>query len=134
MNELRLNELHDIELNSKGHINRFFSASSVSERVRQICLCLLKTNEGECFVNGLHGIPWFEKPASRLSSRQSGQAGILGTPSTHLDVVGKILEDKLNALEDVKKVKKIKLKTDGRNLSGRVQIICNNDELTEVDF
>lgn len=90
------------------------------KRVKQAILCLLRTNEGEAFTDGKHGVPWFDK--------------ILGLSETHLDLARKIIEEKIRALEGVKRITNMTLKTDGRNLSGSVSVECTDGGIAEAEF
>lgn len=123
MNEMALNSNHDIGLNAAGTGLSRVTADAFQpqvKRVRQAVLCLLRTNEGEAFTDGSHGVPWFDK--------------VLTLPETHLDLAKKIIEEKITGLEGVRKIRTVKLKTDGRNLSGEIAIECEEGGVAEVDF
>lgn len=123
MKELALNPSHDIELNASGTgIARILGDGfrPQARRVKQAVLCLLRTNEGEAFTDGSHGVPWFEK--------------ILTLSETHLDLAQRILEEKIRALEGVRRIKTMELRTDGRNLSGSIAVECEDGSVAEADF
>lgn len=89
-------------------------------RVGQAVLCLLRTEKGESFTDGTHGIPWFDQ--------------VLTLPETHLDLAQRILEEKIKAIDGVKRIRTMELRTDGRNLSGTVAVECENGESAEAVF
>lgn len=125
MNELRLNENHDIFVKN-GHLCRFKKPDDdrrgLTRRdcVAQSVLCMLKTEMGEAFSNIEHGVPWFNQ--------------ILGLPVSYLDVATKILREKISQVEGVKKVISINLSVNGRNASGTFKILTSDDELTSGEF
>lgn len=118
MNEMRLNENHDIYVKD-GSICRF-NDSQKRERVAQAVLTMLKTEQGEAFTNIDHGVPWFSE--------------ILELPVSYLDVATKILRDKISAVDGVKEVVSIKLSVKGRNIGGTFKIRTKDDELTQGEF
>ena len=85
MNELRLNQNHDIEL-SGTRIARIVKddADAYRKEAEQQCLCLLKCEERESFVDYTHGVPWFHR--------------IFGLPVQYLDVATAIIRQKLSVL------------------------------------
>ena len=121
MNEMRLDERHDVSL-SGNSIARFRDSGreTVRERTGQLCLCLLRTEEGESFIDGTHGVPWFGK--------------ILGLPVQHLDVAARIVREKLASLREVKKVVKVTLRADGRNLGGSFSVQTSDGTVAKGDF
>lgn len=121
MNELRLNKDHDLEL-SGTRIARIIDDGSDSYRkvAEQQCLCLLKCEEGEAFVDYTHGIPWFSR--------------ILGLPAQYLDVATAIIRGKLASLHTVRKVIKISLNVKGRNMGGTFKIQANDGSITTGEF
>lgn len=121
MNELRLNNSHDLEL-SGNRIARILKDDPDAYRkgAEQQCLCYLRCEEGESFVDHTHGIPWFNR--------------ILGLPSQYLDVAASIIRQKLSELPKVKKVLKIVLDVKGRNMSGSFKIQANDGSVTTGEF
>lgn len=122
MNELKLNNSHDIEL-SGGHIARIFGEGRESTRkeCEQQCLCLLRCEEGEAFVDYTHGVPWFHR--------------ILGLPAQYLDVATAIIRKKLSALPTVKKVIQIALEVkSGRKMGGTFTVQSNDGSVTTGEF
>lgn len=121
MNELRLNNSHDIEL-SGSRIARIVKEDPDAARkeAEQQCLCLLRCEEGESFIDYTHGVPWFNR--------------ILGLPAQYLDVATAIIRKKLSALPTVKKVVKIALKVKGRNVGGEFKVQAKDGSVTTGDF
>ena len=121
MNELRLNSFHDIEL-SGNRISRILKTDADAPRkeAEQQCLCLLRCEEGESFIDYTHGVPWFKR--------------ILGLPAQHLDVATAIIRKKLSQLPTVKKVFKIALKVKGRNVGGEFKVQAKDGSVTTGDF
>lgn len=121
MNEFRLNSSHDIQL-SGTHIARIRKEDhdAYKSMAQQQCLCLLRCEEGESFVDYTHGVPWFKK--------------ILGLPVQYLDVATAIIRDKLTALPTVKKVVKIVLDVKGRNVGGTFKVQAKDGNVTTGEF
>lgn len=123
MNELRLNNNHDLEL-SGTRIARIAKddADAYRKEAEQQCLCLLRCEEGESFVDHTHGVPWFHR--------------ILGLPMQHLDVATKIIREKLSELPTVKKVLQIRLdvKEGKRNLTGSFRVQAKDDSVVSGEF
>lgn len=121
MNELRLNNSHDIEL-SGNRIARILPGEPESFRkeAEQQCLCLLKCEEGESFVDYTHGVPWFNR--------------ILGLPAQYLDVATAIIRQKLSELPTVKKVVQVALEVKGRNMGGKFRVQANDGSVTTGEF
>lgn len=121
MNELWLNSSHDLQL-SGTHIARIRKQDKDAYRktAEQQCLCLLRCEEGESFVDYTHGVPWFKR--------------ILGLPVQYLDVATAIIRDKLSALPTVKKVVKIALDVKGRNIGGTFSVQANDGSVTRGEF
>lgn len=121
MYEMKLGGNNDIAIDGD-HIARFTAVDKVSfsRRVAQIAKAMLKTEEGEAFTDAGHGCPWFSK--------------ILGLPLVHLDVAKKIIRDKLEAIEGVKKVTRVELDADGRNISGSFTLLCEDGQTVTGEF
>lgn len=121
MNEFRLNSSHDLQL-SGTHIARIRKEDHDAYRTmaEQQCLCLLRCEEGESFVDYTHGVPWFKR--------------ILGLSAQYLDVATAIIRDKLTALPNVKKVVKIVLDVNGRKIGGSFRVQANDGSVTTGDF
>lgn len=123
MNELRLDNNHDIAL-SGTHIARILPSDVDSYRneAEQQCLCLLRCEEGESFVDYTHGVPWFKR--------------ILGLPAQYLDVATAIIRQKLSQLPTVKKVVKIALEVKGgsRNMGGKFKVQARDGSVTTGEF
>ena len=120
---MTLDRSHDIGLDAAGTgLSRILPGGSGSraKRVKQAVLCLLKTNEGEAFTDGTHGIPWFDR--------------VLTLPETHLDLAKRILEEKILAVDGVRRIRTLTLETDGRNLSGTISVECDGGEVAEAGF
>ena len=121
MNEFRLDSSHDLELDGT-HIARIRKEEKDSYKTmaQQQCLCLLRCEEGESFVDYTHGVPWFKK--------------ILGMPVQYLDVATAIIREKLAALPTVKKVVQIALQVKGRNIGGTFKVQANDGSVTSGEF
>lgn len=121
MNELRLNNSHDLEL-SGNHIARIEKNDDDANRkeCEQQCLCLLRCEEGESFVDYTHGVPWFNK--------------ILGLPIQYLDVATAIIRQKLSQMPTVKKVLQVILDVNGRNMSGTFKVQSKDGDVTTGEF
>ena len=123
MNELRLDNNHDIAL-SGTHIARIMPSDPDAARkeAEQQCMCLLKCEEGESFVDYTHGVPWFHR--------------ILGLPAQYLDVATAIIRQKLSQLPTVKKVVKISLEVKGgrRNMGGKFKVQAKDGSVTTGEF
>lgn len=123
MNELRLDNNHDIAL-SGTHIARILPSEvdSYRKEAEQQCLCLLRCEEGESFVDYTHGVPWFKR--------------ILGLPAQHLDVATAIIRQKLSQLPTVKKVVKMALEVKGgrRNMGGKFKVQARDGSVTTGEF
>lgn len=121
MNELRLNQNHDIEL-SGTRIARIVKddADACRKEAEQQCLCLLKCEEGESFVDYTHGVPWFHR--------------ILGLPVQYLDVATAIIRQKLSELPTVKKVVQVSLEVKGRNMGGKFRVQAKDGSVTTGEF
>ena len=121
MNELRLDSNHDIAL-SGTHIARILPSDPDAARkeAEQQCLCLLRCEEGESFVDYTHGVPWFHR--------------ILGLPAQYLDVATAIIRQKLSQLPSVKKVVKISLEVKGRNMGGKFKVQAKDGSVTTGEF
>ena len=121
MNELRLDNNHDIAL-SGTHIARILPSDvdSYRKEAEQQCLCLLRCEEGESFVDYTHGVPWFNR--------------ILGLPAQYLDVATAIIRQKLSQLPTVKKVLKISLEVKGRNMGGKFKVQAKDGSVTTGEF
>lgn len=121
MNELRLNSNHDLEL-SGTRISRILKDSPDANRIhtQQQCLCMLRCEEGESFVDHTHGIPWFNR--------------ILGLPAQYLDVATSIIRNKISALPSVEKVIKIVLKVKGRKMGGTFKVQAKDGSITTGEF
>lgn len=121
MNELRLNSSHDVELFGN-RIARIVNGDGDAYRkeAEQQCLCLLRCEEGESFIDHTHGVPWFNR--------------ILGLPVQYLDVATKIIREKLSALPTVEKVVKIVLDVKGRNIGGTFKVQAKDGSLTTGEF
>ena len=123
MNELRLDNNHDIAL-SGTHIARIIPSDvdSYRKEAEQQCLCLLRCEEGESFVDYMHGVPWFKR--------------ILGLPAQHLDVATAIIRQKLSQLPTVKNVVKIALEVKGgrRNMGGKFKVQARDGSVTTGEF
>ena len=121
MNELRLDNNHDIAL-SGTHIARIMPSDPDAARkeAEQQCMCLLKCEEGESFVEYTHGVPWFNR--------------ILGLPAQYLDVATAIIRQKLSQLPTVKKVVKIALEVKGRNMGGKFKVQAQDGSVTTGEF
>ena len=124
MNELRLNNNHDLELSDGGSISRILKDDSDASRKEseQQCLCMLKCEEGESFVDYTHGVPWFKR--------------ILGLPAQHLDVATAIIRKKLSQLPTVKKVVQVVLEVKGgrRNMGGKFKVQARDGSVTTGEF
>lgn len=124
MNELRLNNNHDLELSDGGSISRILKDDSDAFRKEseQQCLCMLKCEEGESFVDYTHGVPWFKR--------------ILGLPAQHLDVATAIIRKKLSQLPTVKKVVQVVLEVKGgrRNMGGKFKVQARDGSVTTGEF
>lgn len=121
MNELRLNDSHDIELDGT-RIARIKKGDPDCYRkeAEQQCLCMLKCEEGESFVDYTHGVPWFSR--------------ILGLPAQYLDVATSIIRKKLMALPRVNKVVQVVLRLKGRNVGGTFQVLAKDGSVTKGEF
>lgn len=121
MNELRLNNNHDLEL-SGNSIARIVKddADAYRKESEQQCLCLLRCEEGESFVDYTHGVPWFHR--------------IFGLPAQYLDVATAIIRQKLSQLPTVKKVVKISLEVKGRNIGGKFKVQSRDGSVTTGEF
>lgn len=121
MNEMRLDENHDVRL-SGGSIERFQGKgrNESGARTGQLCLCMLRTEEGESFIDATHGVPWFSK--------------ILGLPAQHLDVAARIVREKLSSVPGVDKVIKVGLDADGRNLGGSFAVMSADGTVSRGNF
>lgn len=121
MNEFRLNSSHDIEL-SGTHIARIRKdeKDAYKAMAQQQCLCLLRCEEGESFVDYTHGVPWFKK--------------ILGLPVQYLDVATAIIREKLSALPTVNKVVQIALDVKKRNIGGTFKVQAKDGSVTSGEF
>lgn len=123
MNELRLDNNHDIAL-SGTHIARILPSDvdSYRKEAEQQCLCLLRCEEGESFVDYTHGVPWFKR--------------ILELPAQYLDVATAIIRQKLSQLPTVKKVVKIALEVKGgsRNMGGKFKVQARDGSVTTGEF
>ena len=121
MNELRLNNHHDIEL-SGNRISRIIKddPDAFRKESEQQCLCVLRCEEGESFVDYTHGVPWFHR--------------ILGLPAQYLDVATSIIRQKLSELPTVKKVVKIALDVKGRNMGGTFKVQAKDGSVTTGEF
>lgn len=121
MNELRLNNNHDLEL-SGNSIARIVKddADAYRKESEQQCLCLLRCEEGESFVDYTHGVPWFNR--------------ILGLPAQYLDVATAIIRQKLSQLPTVKKVVKISLEVKNRNMGGKFKVQAKDGSVTTGEF
>ena len=121
MNELRLDNNHDIAL-SGTHIARILPSDvdSYRKEAEQQCLCLLRCEEGESFVDYTHGVPWFNR--------------ILGLPAQYLDVATAIIRQKLSQLPTVKKVLKISLEVKNRNMGGKFKVQAKDGSVTTGEF
>lgn len=121
MNELRLDENHDLQL-SGTRIARILKSDPDAYRkeAEQACLCLLRCEEGESFIDYTHGVPWFNR--------------ILGLPAQYLDVATAIIRQKLSALHSVKKVVQIVLNAKGRNLTGTFKVQARDGSVTTGEF
>lgn len=121
MNELRLNQDHDLEL-SGTRISRILKTDvdCFRKEAEQQCLCLLRCEEGESFVDYTHGIPWFNR--------------ILGLPAQYLDVATSIIRNKISSLSRVKKVIKIALDVRGRNMGGTFKVQARDGSVTTGEF
>jgi len=124
MNELRLNNNHDLELSDGGSISRILKDDSdaIRKESEQQCLCMLKCEEGESFVDYTHGVPWFKR--------------ILGLPAQHLDVATAIIRKKLSQLPAVKKVVQVVLEVKGgrRNMGGKFKVQARDGSVTTGEF
>lgn len=121
MNEMRLNNNHDIEL-SGNRIARIVKddADAYRKEAEQQSLCLLKCEEGESFVDYTHGVPWFNR--------------ILGLPAQYLDVATAIIRQKLSELPTVKKVVQVSLEVKGRNMGGKFRVQAKDGIVTTGEF
>lgn len=121
MNEMRLDENHDIALDGD-RIARFCDSGKQTKasRISQVALCMMRTEEGESFVDRDHGVPWF--------------GSVLELPENHLDVAAKIIKEKLEAIDGVKAVTAVRLRTNGRNLSGSFTIQADDDTTATGEF
>lgn len=121
MNEFRLDSSHDLKLDGT-HIARIRKEEKDAYKTmaQQQCLCLLRCEEGESFVDYTHGVPWFKK--------------ILGMPVQYLDVATAIIREKLAALPTVKKVVQIALQVKGRNIGGTFKVQANDGSVTSGEF
>lgn len=121
MNEFRLDNSHDIEA-VDGHILRIKKTDADAYRkiAEQQCLCLLRCEEGESFVDGTHGVPWFDR--------------ILGLPAQYLDIATSIIRNKISSLSGVKKVIKIALDVRGRNMGGTFKVQARDGSVTTGEF
>ena len=121
MNELRLNEHHDIEL-SGTRIARITKDDSDAYRKEseQQCLCLLRCEEGESFVDYTHGVPWFHR--------------ILGLSAQYLDVATAIIRKKLSELPTVKNVVQVALNVKGRKVGGTFKVQSRDGSVTTGEF
>lgn len=121
MNELRLNNHHDLEL-SGTRIARILKddPDAFRKESEQQCLCVLRCEEGESFVDYTHGIPWFHR--------------ILGLPVQYLDVATAIIRKKLSELQTVKKVVQIVLNVKGRNMGGSFKVQARDGSVTTGEF
>ena len=118
---MRLNNNHDIEL-SGNRIARIVKddADAYRKEAEQQCLCLLKCEEGESFVDYTHGVPWFNR--------------ILGLPAQYLDVATAIIRQKLSELPTVKKVVQVALEVKGRNMGGKFRVQAKDGNVTTGEF
>lgn len=121
MNELRLNNHHDIEL-SGNRIARILKddKDAFRKESEQHCLCLLRCEEGESFVDYTHGVPWFHR--------------ILGLPAQFLDVATAIIRQKLSELPTVKNVVQIVLDVKGRKIGGTFKVQARDGSSTTGEF
>lgn len=119
MNEMRLDQSHDIYLEG-GSIARFGTGSSRSERVGQLALCMMKTEEGEAFTDIEHGIPWFDQ--------------VLEIPQSFVDVAAAMIRDKLKAVPGVKSVPNVTVRVDGRNFSGKYTVMAEDGSTATDEF
>lgn len=121
MNELRLDNSHDIEA-VNGHIVRIRKTDADAYRkiAEQQCLCLLRCEEGESFIDGTHGVPWFDR--------------VLGLPAQYLDIATSIIRSKLSGLSSVRKVVQIVLDVKGRNMGGTFKVQAKDGSVTTGEF
>lgn len=126
MRELILDSgTHDIKTTAYGDgqvcLARF-GDSDTALRARQRVNCLLRTEEGEAFAEAGYGVPWF--------------AEILGLGAAHLDVATAIIREKVEGLDCVDKVTKIKLeaKAGGRSVGGTVRFTATDGTSESGEF
>lgn len=121
MNELHLNGNHDLELKGT-RISRIVKddPDAYRDMAEQQCLCMLRCEEGESFVDHTHGVPWFHR--------------ILGLPAQYLDVATSIIRKKLSELPTVNKVVQVVLKVNGRNMGGTFSVQARDGSTTTGEF
>lgn len=121
MNGLRLNANHDLEL-AGTHIARIQKddTDAFRKEAEQQCLCLLRCEEGESFIDYTHGVPWFHR--------------ILGLPAQYLDVATSIIRTKLSQLPTVKKVVQVAIEVKGRKMGGTFRVQANDGSVTTGEF
>lgn len=116
MNERKLDSSHDIYLEGT-HVAR---TTTLGQVVVQRVTCLLKTFEGECFINEDAGIPWYDD--------------VLGADNNLMKHIAATLKEKILSLENVEKIVKFSLYVSDRNLSGSIQIKASDDTIQTVDL
>lgn len=120
MHELKLNKNHDLEL--KGNSIARFTSEQTQQRTSQLALCVMKTNEGEAFIDNTHGIPWTEK--------------ILGLAIQNLDVATRIIRKKMQEVDGIQKVVKVELQPNlrKRTMNGVVVLLNEQGKLARVEY
>ena len=115
MRELILDSSHDITTTAYGDgqlcLSRF-GDSDTALRAKQRVNCLLRTEEGEAFADAGYGVPWFSE--------------ILGLGTAHLDVATALIREKVEEMDCVEKVSKVKIEvpSGGRKLGGSVRFVA----------
>lgn len=110
MNGRILDDNNDVFLDPVTHSVR--RASSLAEKVKRSIGTLLRTFEGECFVNYGVGIPWFDE--------------ILGNSVLFVDEISGEIKDKILEIDGVESVEAIKVRVSGRNVSGVYRVVASN--------
>lgn len=118
MNGRILDDNNDVFLDPVTHSVR--RASSLAEKVKRSIETLLRTFEGECFVDYSAGVPWFDE--------------VLGNSVLFADEISGELKDKIRSVEGVESVETIRVKVEGRNVSGIYRVRLVNGQTVSDNF
>lgn len=110
MNGRLLDDTNDVFLDPATHCTG--RAFSLVDRIKRDIGTLLRTFEGECFVDGGVGIPWFDD--------------VLGNSVLFADEINGELRDKILEIPGVQSVDTLNVTISGRNISGRYRVLVSD--------